>query len=200
MWFWDLSPTCFFYFFLLNMSPYVHAFAMAPSSFLYMVECRSAAWVCAQSRDVFITACMTMENWRWFVLTCFTWLKWLRAEDLINLIHACMHSEARVALLRGWIQRLPYIYTCIAYQGKNVSVQKLYSACIHACMYCEARMGLCPALVHGACIAFPSPLGIQREMLTTTKSEAWPVHFGNVPTGASWHEILQLPDVCSDVT
>jgi hypothetical protein len=72
---------------------------------------------------------------------------------------------------------------------------------LFSCMHVlRSQNGLCPALVHGACIAFPSPLGIQWEMLTTTKSEAWPVHFGNVPTGASWHETLHLLDLCSDVT
>jgi hypothetical protein len=95
IWFRDLSPTCFFDFFRLNMSPYVHAFAVwnryAPSSFLYMLECWSAVWVCAQSRDVFITACMTMENW-------------LCSE----LIRTYMFYMAEMALRRGFDQ--PYSY------------------------------------------------------------------------------------------
>jgi hypothetical protein len=61
---------------------------------LYMLECRSAVWVCAQSRDVFITACITKEKWlhaELIVGTCFTWPEWLCAEVLISLFHACMH-------------------------------------------------------------------------------------------------------------
>ncbi len=196
-----------FRFFSIEYEPMCSRFCCAKQicAFKFFVHARMSKCclgVCPESRR--IHNCMyddgTGSVQSWFVPTCFTWLKWLRAEDLISRIHTCMHIEARVAPLRGWIQRLSYIYTCIAYQGKNGSAQKLYSACIHACMYCEARMGLCPALVHGACIAFPSPLGIQWEMRTTIKSEAWTVHFGNLKTGASWHEKLQLLDLCSDVT
>lgn len=59
-----------------------------------MLECRSTVWVCAQIRDVVITACRTREKWLHAELidhTGFTCPEWLRAEDLMSLF-PCMHA------------------------------------------------------------------------------------------------------------
>jgi hypothetical protein len=67
---------------------------MAPSSFLYMVECRSAAWVCAQSRDVFITACMTMENWLCaeLIRTYMFYMAEMAPRRGFDQPYSCMHA------------------------------------------------------------------------------------------------------------
>ena len=98
----------------LNLSSYVHAFALpngcAPwlSFFVYAWMCRSAVWVCAQSQEVFITACIAKE-------------KWLHTE----LIRRRMFYMAGMALRRGFNQSWSYMH---AQRSQGGSAQRLDSA------------------------------------------------------------------------
>ncbi len=112
----EISAQHAFAFYSNEYEPRCSCFAVrnryAPQSFLYMLECRSAVWVCAQSRDVFITACITKKKWlraELIVRTCLTWPEWLCAEVLISLFHAFMDSEERVAPRTCLIQRFSYM-------------------------------------------------------------------------------------------
>ena len=91
------QPNMLLRFIRLNMSLHVHVFAV-PNRHAPQVFCTcsnsSAVWVSAQSRDVFITACIANEKWlaaELIRMHISTWQQCLRAENLIRLF-PCMHA------------------------------------------------------------------------------------------------------------
>ena len=98
----EISGQHVFTFYSIEYEPTCSSFCCAKQMHLKLFVHDPTVWVCAQSWDVFITACVTKEkriHAELNVCTCFTWPEWLRAEDLISLVQTYVHSEARVAQL-----------------------------------------------------------------------------------------------------
>jgi hypothetical protein len=155
------QPNMLLRFIWVNMSLHVHVLLCETDTHLkFFVHARmsKAVLVCAQSRDVFITACITKEKWlhtELIVRTCFKWLEWLCAEVLISLFHACKKGWLRADAGFSVFQTYAHAYHTKVKWLCSEALLSLYSY-MHVL---RSQKGQCPAVIY-TCSLYSIPTSL----------------------------------------